>query len=279
MTRRLIVNADDFGETAAITRGILDCVRAGTVRSTSVIVNSDYWLEAAAIIRETPELDYGIHLNLTTGRPCLPAGELRMFLEPDGTFPARDRMVGRLLRHGRHGSVIEAELTEQVRKLAETGARLTHLDFHDHLFFLPALWRICLAIKDRFAIPFIRRPYQTRSARSPLSTQSLKRIFLNYWFRDRAVRGSLEANFVDSLGSEKLREIYPAILRNCGPIGELVVHPGLADPSRSRGFEARRALEYEFLAGGELHELAQREDVQLIGYRDLLAADRSSSGG
>jgi predicted glycoside hydrolase/deacetylase ChbG (UPF0249 family) len=267
--RQLIVNADDFAETAAITRGILDCFHAGTVRSTSVIVNGEYWPEATAIIRNTPDLDYGLHLNLTSGKPCLPARELQPFLEPDGTFPARTKMIARLLRHRDGLAAIEAELTEQARRLSETGVPLTHINFHDHLFFLPALWRICLAIQDRFSIPFIRRPYQPRSIRHPLSVQSLKRAFLNVWFRDRRVPGTFEVNYVDSLGRDHLEEVYRSILRNCGSVSELVVHPGLTDPARNEGFDARRVFEHDFLSTDRLHSLAWREEVRLIGYRDL----------
>jgi predicted glycoside hydrolase/deacetylase ChbG (UPF0249 family) len=271
MTRRLIVNADDFAETAPITRGILDCFRAGTVRSTSVIVNGEYWPEAAAIIRETPGLDYGLHLNLTSGTPCLPVEDMQPFLEPDGTFPTRTKMVGRILRHRRGLARIEAELVEQVRRLSDTGVQITHINFHDHLFFLPDLWRICLSIKQRFSIPFIRRPYQPRSVRHPLSAQSLKRVFLNLSFRNRDAPGTFEVNFVDSLGTERLDEIYPAILRNCGPLSELVVHPGVADPERKEGFDGLRLFEHDFLSTDKLHTLADREGIRLIGYRDLLA--------
>jgi len=278
MKRRLIVNADDFGETAATTRGILDCCRAGTVRSASVIVTGEYWPETVALIRQTPDLDYGIHLNLTAGRPCLPAQEMRMFLQPDGTFPRRTNMLARLLRYRERLPVIEAELAEQVRRLSETGVQLTHLNFHEHLFFLPALWRMCLALRDRFGIPFIRRPYQVRSVRSPLSAQSWKRVFVNLFFRHREVRGSFEVNYVDSLGAKRLNEIYAAILRQCGPLSELVVHPGVADPSRHAGFDACRALEHEFLTTDELHHLARGEDVELIGYRDLLATSDPKRG-
>lgn len=278
VSRQLIVNADDFGETAAITRGILDCFLAGTVRSTSVIVNGAFWPEAAAIIRETPGLDYGLHLNLTAGKPCLPAEDLRPFVEPDGSFPTRASMIARLLRHRGAVAAIEAELTEQARRLSETGVPLTHVNFHDHLFFLPALWKICLAIKDRFSIPFVRRPYQIRSVRHPLSGQSLKRGFLNLCFHDRQVPGAFEVNFVDSLGTEHLEEVYVELLRNCGTVSELVVHPGVADPDRNKGFDARRVFEHDFLSSDKLHSLVQREDIQLIGYRDLPGEPGKRSG-
>lgn len=273
MMRRLIVNADDFGETAAVTEGILDCFRAETVRSTSVIVNADFWPEARAIIRDTPGLDYGLHLNLTSGQPCSSARDLRPFLEPDGTFPARTKMIARILRQPKRLAAIEAELGEQARRLAETGVPLTHINFHEHLFFLPSLWQLCLAIKDRYSIPFVRRPYQRRSVRSPLSGQSLKRLFLNFWFRHRQAAGTLDVNYADSLGTERLEEVYPDILRNCGSLTELVVHPGLADPARESRFGRARVREHAFLTTDELQALARREGIQLIGYRDLGPVD------
>ena len=40
MTRRLILNADDFGYDPAVSRGIAESMRKGVVSSTTMIVNS-----------------------------------------------------------------------------------------------------------------------------------------------------------------------------------------------------------------------------------------------
>ena len=64
MTRRLIVNADDFGQTGGITRGIVDCHRNGIVTSTSLMVTGAGLDEAIAMSRDNPKLAIGLHFDV-----------------------------------------------------------------------------------------------------------------------------------------------------------------------------------------------------------------------
>src|SRR2546428_11848064 len=79
--RRLIVNADDFGLSAGVNRGVLEAHEAGVVSSVSVLVNAPGWTDAAQRLRDLsspsfPELRAGLRLNLTTGRPVSCGGGL-----------------------------------------------------------------------------------------------------------------------------------------------------------------------------------------------------------
>src|SRR5947208_2424224 len=67
-TRRLIVNADDFGLSAGVNRGILEAHVAGVVTSASLMVNTPAFAVAAAAARQAPRLSVGLHLNLTVDR-------------------------------------------------------------------------------------------------------------------------------------------------------------------------------------------------------------------
>ena len=64
----LIVNADDFGLTAGVSRGILEAGGRGIVTSTTLLVNRD--IPPAQIEElQVSELGVGVHLNLTLGAP------------------------------------------------------------------------------------------------------------------------------------------------------------------------------------------------------------------
>src|ERR671914_186803 len=60
----LIVNADDFGQSRGINRGVIDAHRHGIVTSASLMVRWPAALEAAAYARAHPELSVGLHLDL-----------------------------------------------------------------------------------------------------------------------------------------------------------------------------------------------------------------------
>src|SRR5204862_3789898 len=76
---RLVVNADDFGLSAGVNRGILETHAAGVVSSVSVLVNAPGWDDAVRRLRDLgppPAPGGGLHLNLTTGRPAARAAGL-----------------------------------------------------------------------------------------------------------------------------------------------------------------------------------------------------------
>ena len=64
MTAHLIFNADDFGASAGVNRGIVDCHVRGVVTSTSMTVTGQSAVEAAAMARDHPSLAIGLHWDV-----------------------------------------------------------------------------------------------------------------------------------------------------------------------------------------------------------------------
>src|SRR5947207_6734932 len=86
---RLVVNADDFGLSAGVNRGILETHAAGVVSSVSVLVNAPGWDDAVRRLRDLgppPAPGGGLHLNRTTGRP-VPSGAALSNVPPGPFHP------------------------------------------------------------------------------------------------------------------------------------------------------------------------------------------------
>jgi chitin disaccharide deacetylase len=85
----LIVNGDDFGMSAGISRGIVQAHRAGILTSTSLMVNRPASEEAAALGRDCPGLSVGLHLELTdpARAPEDVEAQLGRFLDLVGAAP------------------------------------------------------------------------------------------------------------------------------------------------------------------------------------------------
>ena len=64
MKRYLIVNADDFGQTAGINRGIIECHQRGIVTSTSLMVTGKALDEAITLSQQNPKLAIGLHFDV-----------------------------------------------------------------------------------------------------------------------------------------------------------------------------------------------------------------------
>jgi predicted glycoside hydrolase/deacetylase ChbG (UPF0249 family) len=63
-TRFLIVNADDFGLSEGVNRGIIEAHEQGIVTSASLMVHKPSAISAAAYSREHLRLGLGLHLDL-----------------------------------------------------------------------------------------------------------------------------------------------------------------------------------------------------------------------
>ena len=62
--RTVIFNADDFGASTGVNRGIVDCHARGVLTSTSMMVTGRAVQEAVALSREHPDLAIGLHWDV-----------------------------------------------------------------------------------------------------------------------------------------------------------------------------------------------------------------------
>lgn len=64
MRRYLIINADDFGASTGINRGVIEAHARGVVTSTSLMVTGRATREAVAMSRDYPRLGIGLHWDV-----------------------------------------------------------------------------------------------------------------------------------------------------------------------------------------------------------------------
>ena len=131
---RLLVNADDFGLTDGVCRGILQAHRQGIVSSTSVMVCAPGAQERIARFVAAglpPALDMVLHLQLTRGAPCLPANEIPLLVTDKGMFPGSPRDMR--TPHPDLAGQIHAEWLAQHERMLSLGLRPVRVDSHHHV--------------------------------------------------------------------------------------------------------------------------------------------------
>ena len=107
MDKHVIMNADDFGASAGINRGIIECHARGVVTSTSLMVTGRAVEEAVAMSRDHPALSLGLHWD------C--------WGEDERKFDLQDL------------EAVRAEIRRQLEEFERlTGKLPTHLDSHRH---------------------------------------------------------------------------------------------------------------------------------------------------
>ena len=174
MTKRLVVNADDFGMSPAVTRGILESYEGGIVTSTTVMIGMPGAVEAVRdAVVNAPDLGLGLHITIAAGRcqPVLPAAEVSTLVREDGCF--YDNPVWWERYDSFHPDELQREIEAQCSRFIEAAGRHPdHLDSHYHSAYLhPAALRATFNLAARYNIP-VRRPFGGASSLE----EGLKRI-------------------------------------------------------------------------------------------------------
>ena len=127
--RTLIVNADDFGLTGGVSRGILEAHRRGIVTSTTMIVTRPVDPASIEALRASG-LGVGLHLNLTLGAPIADPRRVPSLVDADGKF-VRDAPAAAARAVKDEARI---ELGNQIDAFRRAMGRFpTHLDSHHHV--------------------------------------------------------------------------------------------------------------------------------------------------
>jgi predicted glycoside hydrolase/deacetylase ChbG (UPF0249 family) len=136
-TRYLIVNADDFGQSRGVNRGIMKAHGSGIVTSASLMVRWPVASEAAAYAREHPSLSLGLHVDL--GEKIFRSGE---WLPVYSVVPLQDI------------AAIEQEVSHQLDVFHRLmGREPSHLDSHQHVHLREPVRSVLVDTAQRLGIP------------------------------------------------------------------------------------------------------------------------------
>ena len=145
---KLILNADDFGLSASVNKGIIDCFNEGLISSTTMMMNTPYTDEAIKLAKEHNIKNIGIHLNLTYGKSVLPASEVPSLVDENGIF----HYVCML---GYYTQYLDAkkELRAQIEKFLDSGLTPDHLDHHHYFNEIPNILKAYLELAEEYKLP------------------------------------------------------------------------------------------------------------------------------
>jgi hopanoid biosynthesis associated protein HpnK len=290
---RLIVNADDFGLTSGVNRGIADAHAKGIVTSSTLMATGPTFLEAVETTRAMPALAIGCHVTLVDGIPVSQPAQVPSLLVSGGNTEqkaARFRTafssfalasaLGKL-----RADEIEAEASVQIRKLQAAGIQVSHFDTHKHVHLFPKVLAPILRAAKACGVPAVRNPFgPVRILHLRAQPASWKR------WTQVGILNSLSGKFRRAVAKSGLRttdgtigvvgtgsmtaELFQLLLKTI-PAGtwEFVCHPGyLDDDLRAAGTRllASRETELQMLTAPSMREFLQRHDIVLSSYRDLV---------
>ena len=158
MTLQKIFNADDFGISKGVNAAIVKAHREGILNSASLMINQKYAAEAVKLAKEMPELEMGLHVNLTNEYPAASAQEIPLLV--DGQGKLKNGFVNLLLlsffKPCQLRLQVEIEMRAQIAKYLTTGLPLQHLDSHRHVHMIPQIFKTMRKLQKEFEVPRIR---------------------------------------------------------------------------------------------------------------------------
>jgi predicted glycoside hydrolase/deacetylase ChbG (UPF0249 family) len=240
MSRILVVNADDFGRSHGINRGVIEAHEQGVVTSASAMVRWPAAEEAAELARQHPELSVGLHIDLSE-------------------WAYRDsewRVVYELVSGDR--AAVEAELAAQLERFtALFGRPPTHLDSHQHVHRQEPVRSVLVEAGRRLSVPV--RDFGSG-------------IVYRGDFYGQTGKGD---PYPEGISLEFLLRIVASL-----PAGvtELGCHPA-ADPELESSYAAERVEELQVLCDPRLKEALAEEGINLRSFAQVAAEPRSPAPG
>jgi predicted glycoside hydrolase/deacetylase ChbG (UPF0249 family) len=275
--KRLIINADDFGFSEGVTRGIVEAHAAGSVTSASIMANGIDWDNSVRLARATRTLGFGVHLNLVQGRPLLRV--------PSLTDPATNEFysLGVLALRAMAGRIdrreLEAETRAQIERVRGAGITVTHLDSHRHAHALPAIFPVVANVVRDAGIRSIRIPREPLRLNALDAAATARKLVLAL-----ALRAAGALPLAPSLvttdhfrgislqgGTRFARRLRRTLDALAPGSTELMVHPGHVDQALAAqdSYTSPRAIELAELVSAGVRERLSRGDIELVSFAAL----------
>lgn len=265
--KRLIVNADDFGLTSGVNRAIVECYQRGVVTSATLMVNGGAAVEAALLAADNPGLGVGLHLNLTSGPPLMPADSVPSLVGDDGDFPGLKAALWRLTTGKARAHELEDEITAQIDRLIKLGIRPTHVDSHHHLHAHPRLRSLIRRICPKHSITRMRG--FNMSSRSPKATAVALAARV-----PSAGSGMITPDRfsgIEVMGNKDMAASLRRSLAANGDVLEFMCHPGYADEELAKvtSYNAPRQAELLRLLSAAFTAAMDESGVSRISFAAL----------
>lgn len=180
MTKKFILNADDFGMSRANNRAVLEGYFEGILKSASLVANGRAFDEAVnSIIPQCPDLGVGIHLNIIEGQSI--CSDLSTLTDENGVF--NNSYIQLLIKSYDKNNKefladIEREFRRQIEKVLST-TKVTHIDSHVHVHSIPKIFDLVCRLAKEYGINQVRTQYEKPYIIPDLYKHLNRKYFIN----------------------------------------------------------------------------------------------------
>ncbi|MDQ3817629.1 MAG: ChbG/HpnK family deacetylase [Acidobacteriota bacterium] len=233
--RYLVVNADDFGQSEGINRGVITAHEQGIVTSASLMVRWQGAAEAARYGLGHPRLSLGMHFDI-----CEWSFKNGEWVNLYQVVPDTDALA------------IAAEFGRQLAAFRDlTGQDPTHLDSHQHVHRQEPARTVLIGA--------------ARELRVPLRSMTPAVRYCGEFYG----QASNGYPYPEGISVEGIKRTLGALA--CG-VTELGCHPGLGGETESM-YNREREVELMTLCDPRVKEAIESEGIELCSFRDVANLD------
>jgi chitin disaccharide deacetylase len=268
--RHIILCADDYGISPAVSGAIRELIAKRRINATSVMVMAPTFSHAeATALREAAGNHAAIGLHLTLTAPYRPHthgfGPLQ-----NGAFPSLASMARRGLSRSLTPALLDAEIAGQFAAFrAAFGRPPDYIDGHQHIHVFPQISEALLR-GTKHAAPHAWLRQCGRVARKTLEPKGLVLDALSRRFRRLAAAHSFRTNpafagtYAFRTGADYAK-LFPDFLDGMPDGGVIMCHPGIVDAELTRldPLTDLREREYAFFSGDAFAQLLQQRGYAL----------------
>ena len=272
----VIFHIDDIGFSHSANVAAFECLDVGVASCGSIIVPAPWLLEAAEYCKRNAKYDVGVHLTLTCEYELYRWRALSS-VDPKTGLLDKDRGLWHTMEEAVKNvkpRAAEAEMRAQVQTALDCGVDVTHIDAHMGSVLDPKFIPLYLKVSREFNIPAFL-PRITRADLVLLGLEEQADFYLQMFSKlvengvpllDHVVLDTMnEQPDKTAYYCKRLAEIKPGLTHFLFHPAKMSAELNAIVPETA----SARNQDYEAFTNKKLKECAEKNDLTIIGYREL----------
>lgn len=277
--QKIIITADDYGMCDAVDKAIDAGIENGMITTTNVMLNMDSLDSARTLRSRYPHVSVGIHWNVTTGRPVLPASEVPSLVDENGVFWSIAVFKKRFSKGLIAIDELTSELEAQCARFEEACGKPDYWNTHENSALHLKSFRIFAAVAQKHGVTatrtFQRGPYYDKvnlSFKQNLR-EFLVKHFFHLWFS--RIRKSFTMPLARVVSFDKYSKLegdylLDALCRDGRDYIEVVVHPSItAEHEYFGNISQQRVEEYRLVSSPEIKQKYVDRGIEFVSFSEL----------
>ncbi|MDR2346664.1 MAG: ChbG/HpnK family deacetylase [Planctomycetaceae bacterium] len=295
-SKKLIINADDFGFSPAVNSAIFRGAAAGNITAASLMVNMPFAEDAARNIHDHyNDFSLGLHFTITSGKPVAEPAKIPLLVDSKGMFQIGFLGLIRILKSKKREQFLQqiqieffAQMELMDHFVTKYRLRFDHLDSHQHIHVISGIFDLLKTLSEKRNLT-LRVPRENfgglkrmiKLFQTSFPQGFIKRAILNRYLKPSRQKigyfGILESGRIDEYS---LQEIINTIEKDKSEFGlyEINIHP--SDFSVAQNDESlccsandydfhhshNRTKEFQTLQDTKFQDVIKNHNIKLTGF-------------